>query len=109
MGCLNEEFHGLHDDLQRQQALVSHKEGVIVELRDEACTLWASRWLAFRHKASKVFLGLSFNFSVPVEDKVGESDCDGEDGLGVSLTAPSSALLPGDPVVEAAQASASDT
>ena len=89
--------------------MVSQKEGVIAELRDEACTLWASGWLAFRHKASKVFLGLSFNFPIPAEDEVGESDSNREDGLRVSLTAPSSALLPGDPVVEAAQASASDT
>ena len=109
MGRLNEECHGLHDDLQRQQALVSQKEGVIAELRDEACTLWAFGWLAFRRKASKVFQGLSFNFLVPTEDEVGESDSDGEDGLGVSSTTPSSALLPSDPVVEAAQASASDT
>ena len=41
VGCLNEEFYGLRDDLQRQQALVSHKEGVISEFRDKACTLWA--------------------------------------------------------------------
>ena len=40
---------------------------------------------------------------------MGESDSDREDGLRVSLTAPSSALLPGDPVVEAVQALASDT
>ena len=67
-GCLNEECHGLRDDLQRQQALVMQKEGVIVKLRNEACTLWASGWLAFWHKASKVFSGLSFNFLVPAED-----------------------------------------
>ena len=109
VGRLNEEFHELCYDLQRQQALVSQKKGVIVELRGEACTLWASGWLAFRCKASKVFPGLSFNFFVPTEDKVGESDSDGEDGLGVSSTAPSSALLLGDPVVKAAQALASDT
>ena len=42
MGCLNDECHGLRDDLQRQLALVAKKEGVIAELRDEACTLWAS-------------------------------------------------------------------
>ena len=89
--------------------MVSQKEGVIAELKDEACTLWASGWLAFRFKASKVFSGLSFNFSVPVKDEVGESDSDGEDGLGVSSTAPSSALLLGDPVVEVAQAPTSDT
>ena len=82
---------------------------MIAELRDETCTLWASGWLAFRRKASKVFLGLSFNFPVPTEDEVGESNFEKEDGLGVSSIAPSSALLPGDPVGEAGQAPASDT
>ena len=53
--------------------------------------------------------GLSFNFPIPVEDEVGESDSDKEDGLGVSSTVPSSAFLPGDPVGEVAQAPASDT
>ena len=98
---LHEEFHGLHDDLQRQQALVSQKEGLITELRNEACTLWASGWLTFRRKASKVFQSLSFNFSVPTKDEVGESESDGEAGLRVSSTSPISALLLGDPVVEA--------
>ena len=89
--------------------MVSQKEGVIDELRDEACTLWASEWLSFWWKAFKVFPGLSFNFPVPAEDEVGESDSDEEDGLRVSSTVPSSSLLPGDPVVEASQALPSDT
>ena len=89
--------------------MVSQKEGVIAELRDEAFTLWASGWLSFRRKAAKVFPGLDFNFPVPIEDEVRESDSDREDGLGVSSTAPSSALLPGDPMVEAAQSPAFDT
>ena len=76
--------------------MVTQKEGVIAELRDEACTLWAFEWLAFRRKASKVFQGLSFNFLVPVEDEVGESNFDGEDDLRVSSTFLNSALLPGD-------------
>ena len=59
---LTEECHRLPEDLQRQEALVSQKEGVISELRDEACTLWASGWLAFWRKAAKVFPGLDFNF-----------------------------------------------
>ena len=88
MGRLNEECHGLHGDLQRQQALVTQNEGVITKLRDEACTLWASGWLAFRCKASKVFPGLSLEFLIPAEDKMGQSESDGEDDLGVSLTAP---------------------
>ena len=61
-----------------QEAFVSQKEGVIVELRDEACTLWASGWLAFRRKAAKVFPGLDFNFQVPIEGEVEESDSDHE-------------------------------
>ena len=109
MGRLNDECQGLHDDLQRQLALVAQKERVIVELRDEACTLWAFDWLSFRPKASKVFPGLIFDFPVPVEDEMGESEFDGEDDLGVSSAAPSSAFLPGDPVVKAAQPPSSDT
>ena len=89
--------------------MVSQNEGVISELKDEECTLWASGWLTFRLNDSKVFPGLSFNFPVPTEDEVGESDSDEEDGLGVSSTIPISALLPGDPEGEAAQAPAFDT
>ena len=84
VGCLTDECRGLRDDLQRQQALVAQKEGVIAELRDEACTLWASDWLSFRRKASKVFPGLRFDFRVPAKDEMGESKSDGEDNLRVS-------------------------
>ena len=75
---------------------------MIAKLRDEACTLWASGCLSFRCKASKVFLGLCFDFPIPVEDEMGESESYGEDDLGVSSAAPNSAFLPSDPVVEAA-------
>ena len=81
---------------------------MIVELRDEACTLWASGWLFFRLKASKVFPGLRFDFPVPDEDEMVESESDGEDDLGVSSVAPSFAFLPGDPEVEAVQPPPSD-
>ena len=65
MGRLNDECRGLRDDLQRHLTFVAYKEGVIAELRDEACTLWASSWLSFRRKASKVFPSLHFDFPVP--------------------------------------------
>ena len=65
---------------------MAQKEGVIVELGDEACTLWASGWLSFRRKGSRVFPGLRFDFPVPTEDEMGESESDGEDDLGVSTT-----------------------
>ena len=42
--------------------MVSHRDGVIAELREEACTLWASGWLAFRRKAAKAFPGFDFIF-----------------------------------------------
>ena len=103
MGRLNDECRELRDDLQRQHDLVAQKERVIAELRDEACTLWASGWLSFRRKASKVFPGLHFDFLVPIEDEMGEFESDREDDLGVSSAAPSSAFLPGDSEVEAAQ------
>ena len=88
---------------------MAQKERVIAELRDEACTLWASGWLSFWHIASKVFPGLCFDFPVPTEDEMGELEYDGEDDLGVSLAAPNSAFLPCDPVVEAAQPPSSGT
>ena len=40
---------------------------MIAELKDEAYTLWASEWLAFRRKAAKIFPGLDFNFQVLAE------------------------------------------
>ena len=39
------------------------------EMKDEACTLWASGWLAFQHRAIKAFPGLDFNFPVPDPDE----------------------------------------
>ena len=40
---------------------------------------------------------------------MGESESDGEDDLRVSSAAPSSAFLPSNPMVEAAQTPSSDT
>ena len=41
--------------------MVSQRDGVIAELRDEACTLWAFGWLSFRRRVAKAFPGLDFN------------------------------------------------
>ena len=97
---LTEECHGLRGDLQRQEALVSQKEGVIVELRDKACTLRASGWLAFRRKATKVFPSLDFNFQVPVKGEAKESDFDDEADPVVFLDAPNSVPLLSEPKTE---------
>ena len=37
---LAEECKTLRGDLQRREAMISQRDGVIAELRDEACTLW---------------------------------------------------------------------
>ena len=50
--CLTEELGRLQMDLARQEALASRRGEVIVELKDEACTKWASGWLAFQRRAS---------------------------------------------------------
>ena len=89
--------------------MASQKEGVIVELRDEACTLWASGWLAFRHKATKVFLGLDFNFQVPTEGEAEESDFDDEADPLVLSDAPSSVPLPSELEIEAPAEASSPT
>ena len=44
---LTEECRGLCGDLHQQVTLVAQRDEVIGRLRDEACTQWASRWLAF--------------------------------------------------------------
>ena len=45
--CLMEELGRLRMDLVRQKALSRQRGEVIAELKDEACTQWASGWLAF--------------------------------------------------------------
>ena len=74
---------------------------MIVELRDEACTLWASGWLAFRRKAAKVFPGLDFNFQVPVEGEAEESDSNDEADPVVFSDAPNSVPLLSEPEIKA--------
>ena len=96
---LIEESNALHGDFQRQEALISQRDGVIVELRDEACTLWASGWLAFQRRATKVFPGLDFNFQVPDEEEAEESVSRDEVDPGMYSDTPSSVPLPGEPEV----------
>ena len=96
---LKEECDTLRGEFQRQEALVSQRDGVIAELRDEACTLWASGWLAFQLRAVKVFSGLDFNFQVPDEEEAEESVYEDEADPGVYSDTPSSVPLPGEPEV----------
>ena len=86
----------LHGDLQRWEAMISQRDGVIAELRDKACTLWASEWLAFRRRVAKAFPGLDFNLQVPDEEEAEESISEGEADPEVFPDAPSSIPFPGE-------------
>ena len=70
---LTEECHGLRGDLHRQETLVVQRDEVIAILRDEACTQWASGWLAFQRKAANAYPGLDFNFDIPSDEEAEES------------------------------------
>ena len=79
MERLKEELGRLQMDLKRQEALVSRRGKVIAELRDEACTQWASRWLAFQRRASRALPGLDFNIQLSdeeVEESAFEAEAD---------------------------------
>ena len=76
--------------------MISQRDGVIAELRDEACTLWASRWLAFQHRVAKAFPGLDFNLQVPDEEEAEESISEDEADPEVFSDTPNSVPLPGE-------------
>ena len=46
---------------------------MIAELKDEACTQWASRWLAFQHRVSRAFPYLEFNIQLSDEEVEGSA------------------------------------
>ena len=78
--CLTEELNKLRMDLERHEALASRRGEVITELKDKACTRWASGWLAFQHRASRAFPGLDFNIHLSdkeVEESASEVEADG--------------------------------
>ena len=94
---LTVELGKLRMDLARQEALASRRGEVIAELKDEACTQWASGWLAFQRWASRAFPDLEFNihlFDEEVEESASEAEVGG--GAEVLLGAPDCAPLPSD-------------
>ena len=94
---LTKECHGLRGDLQRQETLVVQRDGAIASLRDEACTQWASGWLAFQRKAANAYPSLDLNFDIPSDEEVEESfsaDCSGEPSTPAEVRSPSSLSAP---------------
>ena len=76
--------------------MISQRDGVIAELRDEACTLWASGWLAFQCRVAKAFLSLNFNLQVPDEEEAEESIYEDEADPEVLSDTPNSVPFPGE-------------
>ena len=77
--CLTEELGRLQMDLVRKEDLASWRGEVIAKLKDEACTQWASEWLAFQRRASRAFPDLVFNiqlFDEEVEGSASEAEVD---------------------------------
>ena len=100
MECLTEELDRLRMDLMRQEALASRRGDVIAELKVEACTQWASGWLAFQHRASRAFPDLELNIQLSDEDVEGyASEAEVDEGVEVFSGAPDRAPLSGDPRV----------
>ena len=94
---LNDEFHALRGDLQRQETLVVQRDEAIASLRDEACTQWASGWLAFQRRVANVYLGLNLNFDIPSDEEAEESfsaDCSREPATPAEARSPSSPPAP---------------
>ena len=90
---LTEECHGLRGDLQRQETLVVQRDGAIASLRNEACTQWASGWLAFQRRVANAYMGLDLNFDIPSDEEAEDSffaDCSGEPNTPTEVRSPSS-------------------
>ena len=98
--CLTEELDRLRMDLARQEALASRRGEMIEEFKDEACTQWASGWLAFQHRASRAFPDIEFNIQLSDEEVEGSaSEAEVDAGVEVFSGAPDHSPLPGDPRV----------
>ena len=70
---------------------------VIAELKDDACTQWASGWLTFQRRASRAFPDLEFNIQLSDEEVEGSaSEAEVDAGTEVFSGAPNCAPLPGD-------------
>ena len=95
--CLTEELGRLQMNLARQEALANRRGKVIAELKDEACTQWASGWLTFQRRASRAFPDLEFNIQLSDERVKGSASEDEVDASAeVFSRAPDRDPLPGD-------------
>ena len=87
---LSEECRGLRLDLHQQVSMVTQRDEIIRQLRDQASAQWASGWLAFQQKVVQVYPDMDFNFDLPSDEEVEESsDTIGSLEPGIPAEAPS--------------------
>ena len=94
---LADECHAFRGDLQRQETLVVQRDGAIASLREEACTQWASGWLAFQRRVDNAYPGLDLNFDIPSDEEAEESFsayCSGEPAASAEARSSSSPFAP---------------
>ena len=72
-GRLSEECRGLRVDLDQQVSMVTQRDEIIRQLRDQAGAQWASGWLAFQQKAVQMYPNIDFNFDLPSDEEAEES------------------------------------
>ena len=72
-GRLSEECRGLRVDLHQQVSMVTQRDEIIRQLRDQAGAQWASGWLAFQQKSVQVYPNMDFNFDLPSDEEAEES------------------------------------
>ena len=70
---LSEECRGLRADLLQQIDTVAQRDEAIRQLRNQAGAQWASGWLAFQQKATRVYSDLDFDFDLPSDGEAEES------------------------------------
>ena len=70
---LSEECHGLRADFLQQVNMVAQRDEVIRQLRDQTGAQWASGWLAFQPKVTRMYPDLDFDFDLPSDGEAKES------------------------------------
>ena len=89
-GQLSDECRGLRIDLHQQVSMVTQRDEIIRQLRDQVGAQWAFGWLAFQQKAVQVYPDMEINFDLPSDEEVeGSSDMIGSLEPGTPPEAPS--------------------
>lgn len=73
-------------ELEEERSLGKKKDAKNAELRDDASTQWASGWIAFRRQARKTYPDLNFEFAIPTEAELEETDSDDEEDVAAHPT-----------------------